>query len=401
MACTGSTTTAGSPSSSVPGRHFETLIRGRYATGDFAAVFVLEQTLGHITHSKNLERLVPHDADFRGIFLKVDSSLTGWRRRIPGWSNWTVRAGLRARRDLRRLYRSDRHFRADALFVHSQVPAVLLGRWMRRIPTVVSLDATPQQYDDLGAHYSHSVSAAPVERLKHWLNRRCFVRASHLITWSEWAMQGLVSQYDISPERITVIPPGVEIDTWVTASDRARRTEPVRILFVGGDLSRKGGDLLIEASRRLRLNEQLPPFELHLVTNSEIAAERDVIVHSGLTANSPELIEQYHLADIFCLPTLGDCLPMVLAEAGAAGLPLISTDVGAIAELVRDGETGRLIPPGDLAGLLDALEELIAAPDKRLNYGGNARALVQRDHDAAKNSTRIVSILRQVGEAPG
>ena len=62
------------------------------------------------------------------VFLPVDDSLDGVARRIPGWSNWTVRAGIRARRSLRRLFRSDRTVAVDAMFVHSQVPAILLGR---------------------------------------------------------------------------------------------------------------------------------------------------------------------------------------------------------------------------------------------------------------------------------
>jgi glycosyltransferase involved in cell wall biosynthesis len=86
---------------------------------------------------------------------------------------------------------------------------------------------------------------------------------------------------------------------------------------------------------------------------------------------------------------------MVLAEAGAAVLPLVSTYVGAISELVRDGETGRLIEAGDTDGLVDALAELLTSEEKRLTYGRGARMLVERDHDAAANVRRIISVLRE------
>ena len=324
---------------------FYDLTRGRRPGRAFRAVFVLEQTLGHITHSKNLQSLLPNDDQFTAVFLPVDDSLDGIAGRIPGWSNWTVRAGIRARRSLRRLFRSDRNATVDAMFVHSQVPAILLGRWMSRIPTVVSLDATPLQYDELGEFYAHEVGSPHVERLKHWANRRCYSRARHLITWSEWAKRGLVDHYGVNASDVTVIAPGVDVDRW-SVPERIGRDGPIRVLFVGGDLKRKGGDLLLEASRRLHADADVPEFEIHLVTSRSDVDEPGVVIHTGLTANSPELVEQYHLADIFCLPTSGDCLPMVLAEAGAAGLPLISTDVGAISELVRDGETGRLIRPG-------------------------------------------------------
>ena len=375
-------------------RAFYDLLRGRRPDHAFCATFVLEQTLGHITHSKNLQALLPNDHRFRPFFLPVDASLDGVARWIPGWSNWTVRAGLRARRALRRLFRSERTLAVDAMFVHSQVPAILLGHWMRRIPTVVSLDATPIQYDELGEFYAHQIGSPRVERFKFWANRRCYSRARHLITWSEWAKQGLVDGYGVGADDVTVIAPGVDVERW-SAPDRAGRVGPVRVLFVGGDLKRKGGDLLLEAARRLRADADVPEFEVHLVTAPCDVEESGVVVHAGLTANSPGLIEQYHLADIFCLPTSGDCLPMVLAEAGAAGLPLISTDVGAISELVRDGETGRLIKAGDLDGLVDALAGMLKSEELRLECGRRARALVTKDHDAATNANRIVEVLRR------
>ena len=147
--------------------------------------FVLEQTLGHVTHGNNLQRILDDSPDLDIAFVLVEpvrpSSLLA---RIPILSNWTLQAGLRARRGLRRVG-GRKH--GGAMFVHTQVPAVLLGRRMRSIPTIVSLDATPVQYDDLGLYYAHDTSAGWIERLKKSANRRCFLRAVHLVTWSSWA----------------------------------------------------------------------------------------------------------------------------------------------------------------------------------------------------------------------
>lgn len=181
-------------------------------------------------------------------------------------------------------------------------------------------------------------------------------------------------------------------------SDRSA-TATLEVLFVGGDLTRKGGDLLIEACARLRGRADLPEFVLHLVTGATVEPAPGVVVHHGLTANSPELIARFHAADVFALPTLGDCLPLVLAEAGAAGLPMVSTDVGAIGEIVVPGVTGELVRPGNVDDLTEALARLLGDRDVRRAYGDNARRLVEQEHDARANTTKLLALLATIASA--
>lgn len=352
---------------------------------------VLEQTLGHVTHGQNLRRLLPGVDGFHPRFVPIAYENEAWTRHLPGFGNWTVRAGVRARQALRGDHRR------DAIFVHTQVPAVLLGR--TDVPTVVSLDATPRQYDELGEHYAHDVGPARVEQLKTMLNRRCFERAAHLVTWAHWTKQSLADDYGIDGSRVTVIPPGVDVERWLRPVDAPERGGDgvVRILFVGGDLSRKGGfDLLAAiATVRERHGDRV---ELHLVTPADVAGAPGVIVHGGMTPNSPELIELYHRCDIFCLPTHGDCLPMVLPEAGAARLALVSTDVGAIGEIVVDEETGLLVPVGDVTALTAALDRLVVDDEFRARLAGAASELVRTEHSAATNAGRIAEVIRAAVE---
>jgi hypothetical protein len=155
--------------------------------------FVIERILGHATHAENLARLLPQQSYIDATVVGIDWDMAGVPARIPGFnSNWTVRAGVRARRAIRTMRRTHP---LDALFIHSQVPAVLTQDRMRRIPTVVSLDATPLQYDELGPYYAHTPGHPKVERLKWRANQRCFQRAAHLVTWSKWAKEGLVEGY--------------------------------------------------------------------------------------------------------------------------------------------------------------------------------------------------------------
>ena len=361
--------------------------------------FVLEQSLGHVTHAANLRRVLPMEPSIRAELLDVAYDVDGLGARVPLFnSNWTVRAGVRARRGIGRMQRREP---LDALLIHTQVPAVLCQRWMDRIPTVVSLDATPLQYDELGAHYGHQPGNERVERLKYRANRSCLHRAVHVVAWSEWTKRGVVDGYGVAPDKVTVIAPGVTPSLWTppslpTDTPPVPEGGPVRILFVGGDLARKGGDVLLRAFAALRgaLADRpgAPEVELHLATGTSVPPTPGVTVHHGLKPNSAELISLYHRSHVFCLPTRGDCLPMVLSEAGAAGLASVSTAVAGIPEIVRHGETGLIVPVDDTVALTGALRTLVEDPALRLRLGGHARHLVAEHFDAEKNARRLVEL---------
>jgi glycosyltransferase involved in cell wall biosynthesis len=355
--------------------------------------FIMEQALGHVTHTRNLQAVIPQEPGVQAHWGLIPFEREGLAARIPGYGNWTVRAGVRARRAVARIARRTP---LDALLFHTQVPAILATDWVRRVPSVISLDATPLQYDRLGQFYEHRAGPAWLEGLKWRLNRDCFRAAGHLVTWSAWARDGLAADYEVPPSKVTVIPPGVDVAAWARPARRQGGDGPARILFVGGNLERKGGLLLIDAFRALRAAGS--PVELHLVTHERAAPAEGLFVYNGMRPNSPELKQLYHRCDIFCLPTLGDCLPMVLSEAGAAGLPAVTTAVAAIPEIVADGESGLLVPPGDGAALAAALRRLLDHPDLRLRLGERAVEIVRARFDARANARRLLALLKAVAE---
>lgn len=353
---------------------------------------LLEQTLGHVTHGMNLRRLLPTVDGVELRFIDIPFEMTGAMRHLPLHRNWTVRAGMRARSVVR-----SRRGEHDALFVHTQVPAVLLGKIMTEVPTIVSVDATPLQYDSLGAHYDHSPGWSFTERLKTELNRRCFDRASRIVAWSNWAKGGLVADYEVDPNKVTVIPPGVDTELWARSSDAdpdgQQEDNITRVLFVGGDFRRKGGFDLLQAFASVR-SSYGTKVELHLVTPAPLEPADGVSVYPDVTPNSSRLVDLYRHCDVFCLPTHGDCLPMVLPEAGAAGLAMIATEVGAIREVVRHEETGLLIPVGDVEALADALDRLVADEELRSSLARAGARLIATEHDAATNASLIGSLIR-------
>jgi glycosyltransferase involved in cell wall biosynthesis len=355
--------------------------------------FILEQSLGHVTHTKNLLANVALDPEVHAHWGLIDFEAAGIAGRIPVYrSNWTVRAGVRAYREVARM---NRQTRLDALFFHTQVPAILAQRWLGKIPGIVSLDATPRQYDELGAFYKHEQGPAWLEAWKWRLNRDCFGSARRLVAWSEWTKIGLVEGYEVPADKITVIPPGVNVHEWRRPMPRVPHGDPVKILFVGGDLERKGGLVLLEAFRALR---HLGP-ELHLVTKDRLTPEPNVFIYNNLEANSQPLKDLYHTCDIFALPTFGDCLPMVLSEAGASGMAIISTNVAAIPEIIRNGETGLTVPAGDAVFLTQALRDLLTNPAFRTTLGERAMAHVARHYDAPTNANRLLGLLKAEADA--
>jgi glycosyltransferase involved in cell wall biosynthesis len=357
-------------------------------------VFVLEQTLGHVAHARNIRRaLDQHQGSIRATVVPIDyRPATGLTARIPGLRTWTFDASRQARSALVRRMRSGP---VDAVFIHTQVAALLAGSLMRKIPTVVSLDATPMNFDSQGSSYGHARSWLPAEAAKLRWNQFVFRRAAALVTWCRWAADSLVSDYEVPEEKVSIIHPGVDINLFRPGGQNGHR-KAIRILFVGGDFERKGGMDLLQAMRRLGTNA-----ELDVVTGSPVELPPGLVcrVHRGLSPQSPELVKLYREADIFALPSRGDCFPQAVAEGLASGLAIVASGTGGIPEMVRDGVNGCLVPPGDPRALARALESLVDSQSTRHQMGLESRRLAEREHDADANNHRIIELMLSVAAA--
>jgi glycosyltransferase involved in cell wall biosynthesis len=361
------------------------------------AAFVMEQTLGHITHHRNLEMVAARQSRVRPTWVPVAFPTHGLERIVPGFAtNWSVRASYRARRELDRILRSRPH---QALFFHTQVTSLFSVGLMRRIPTVVSLDATPINYDTVGRAYGHRPAAGGrFDETKYRLNRTAFHAARALVTWSEWTRNSLIADYGVEAGKISVLAPGAAPAYFEIGCERTphRPGDPIRILFVGGDFERKGGPLLLRAIRGLRTKE---PFELHLVTNADVAPEPGVHVHRNVAPNSPQLLRLFRSADIFALPSFAECLSIALMEAAAAALPIVSTDVGALREVARDGDNALVIAAGDGEALRCALARLIDDDPLRRRLGAASLVLAQAKFSAESNDRAVLELIAAVALA--
>jgi hypothetical protein len=363
-----------------------------YDPSPYRFAFVMEQTLGHVTHYRNLRATIDSDVEVSPTWLPLAFEPSGPLEALPViTTNWSARASLRASRMLAARHAAQSF---DALFFHTQVTTLLSTGLMRVVPTVVSLDATPENYDAVGAAYGHGRGGRSAEAAKRTLNRRPLLAARALITWCDWARRSLIADYGVPAERITVIPPGVPLECWPKPGARPAEG-PVRLLFVGGDFERKGGPDLLQALPLLPAAT-----ELHLVTKAAVAPAPRVHVYRDLAANSEELKCLYAQADLFVLPTRADCFPVAIQEAMAAGLPVVAADVGAVGEAVQHGETGLLVRPCDVTGLAQAISALTVDPHLRQAMGRQGRVEAERRFDSAANARQILGIMKRLAEQP-
>jgi glycosyltransferase involved in cell wall biosynthesis len=356
--------------------------------------FIMEQTLGHITHARNLHSWIEKDPEVIPTWIPISyEARDKWDNFPLLRSNWAVKASLRAREQIHAAMKVSK---LDGLFFHTSVTTTFAHGLMDDIPSVVSMDATPINFDNIGIPYDHLPSSFKLlESLKNAVNGRTFRKASKLVIWCEWGKDSLEQDYGIDPEKVVVIAPGVDVDKWKPA--HGNRQGPVRLLFVGGDFRRKGGDTLL-AAFRTSLHQEC---ELDIVTREQvdITGLGGVRVHHGLGPNAPELIDLCARADVFVFPTLADVLPLVIMEAMASGLPVITTAVGGVSEQIEHGVNGYLIPPGDAKALAEVTLRLVRDPQLRSAMSMAARRSAEEKFNAGTNYRRILQVCKDSVDA--
>jgi len=150
----------------------------------------------------------------------------------------------------------------------------------------------------------------------------------------------------------------------------------------------KGHSVLLEAIARL--SDRGIPVQLDLVGDGTLldalrARARELGVEDRVTfagaVGQDRIQDHYRRADAFCLPSLGEGIPVVLMEALASGLPAVASNTMGIPELIEDGVTGLLVPAGRPDELAAAVERLAADPALRRALGERGRRKVIDEYD--------------------
>jgi glycosyltransferase involved in cell wall biosynthesis len=353
--------------------------------------FVMELQAGLQTVYANWRRVVEADCNIDPTWVPISyHDPNGLIERL-GFMPASVRAAARSYLQVERGLGSGKY---DAVLFNTYNPAVLNQGALRRQPGYLMFDVTPRQYDGMAEWYEHEADRAGW--LHNWKDKRVratFQAAAGHFAWSNWAAASAIEDYGVSPDQVHVLPPGVDTDLWRPLDDSEReaksQSDVTRVLFVGYAFERKGGDLLLRWARET----QLKNWELHLVTMEPQRVPPGVVVHNGMAVNSQALVKLTQRCDVFVLPTRADCFSLASLEAMSVGLPVLTTRVGGIPDIVEDGVTGYLIEPGDYDDMKERLEVLIGSPGLRRSYGNAAREVVCRQFNSSDGIRRGLQVM--------
>ncbi len=291
---------------------------------------------------------------------------------------WHAAQALRARAAIERELRREP---ADALLVHSHSVAFALARRMRRTPTLLSVDATVEDWAQMPAWRSEQPTERASMAPSRALERRALERAALVVAWTGWSQRGV--ERAAPGARVIELHPGLDLEHYGPAVREPR--ERLRVLFIGGRFAEKGGPELVAAIGD-RLGRQV---ELDVVTPVEVPARPGLRTHR-LGPTDPQLLELLQQADVFCLPTHGDAVPWAVLEAMACGTPVLATRIGAIPDMLDDGRAGMLVEHGEKRQLGEALSRLLSDGALRTELAARSRERCEQRYDARRQVPQLL-----------
>jgi len=257
-------------------------------------------------------------------------------------------------------------------------------------PLIFVHDATWRLLLDFYPRYERRRLAQSIIQAGEALDRAALENSDVVIYSSRWAADAAQRDYGAPRAKLAVHPFGANLRRLPTSTALRRALaergqNPCRLIFVGVDWRRKGGDAAIAVAQEL--NDRGVPCELDVVGGEPPEHRPDWVRAWGfLRRSSKQETERFasllSRADFMILPTRADCTPIVLSEAAAYGLPTATTSVGGIPEIAGDAGWANAFPPGAPASAIaDWIEG--AWRDRRL-YARMA-SLARRDYDRRLN----------------
>ncbi len=240
---------------------------------------------------------------------------------------------------------------------------------------------------------------------------------SHLVVVSPSAwLAELAAASTLGRFDVRVIPHGIDVDEFAPRPRAACREalgiadDRVALLFTatslqeadgGGVANRKGADLLLAALRvvppglRTRCSLVLMGGQGGPMA-AALRGDGYDVVEVGYVVSDPLKSFVYSAADLFVFPSRADNAPLVVLESLACGTPVVAFDVGGLDELVIEGQTGVLAPPGDIVAFASAIAALVEEPARLAAMGPRGRAMVEAEHPERLAAARHIELYEEL-----
>jgi D-inositol-3-phosphate glycosyltransferase len=241
--------------------------------------------------------------------------------------------------------------------------------------------------------------------------------ADRIIAPTDTERAQLVELYDADEQRIFVAPPGVDLERFAPGDRKAAKlrfgfSDDPLVVFVGRLQPFKGTDIAVDAMARLQA--MVPDAQLAIVGGDSPRGSRGERVRLRVAArrlgvsdrlrfmqpvDHSELPELYRAADVVIVPSASESFGLVALEASACGTPVVATAVGGLRTIVRDGESGYLVPSRDGQSFAMAISRVLADPGAQHRLGANAVRLAHR-FPWARTTDGILEALASVMACP-
>jgi glycosyltransferase involved in cell wall biosynthesis len=210
------------------------------------------------------------------------------------------------------------------------------------------------------------------------LQRMAYGFAHRIVANSRAAAKRLAVEW-VPARKVSVVPNG--LDAGAFAATRPRRS-PRRVVVVANLRAEKGHDVLIDAA--VEVLRHFPDARFDVVGDGPErasllahASARGVLSAFSFAGHCEEVAARLADADLFVLPSRSEAFPNAVLEGMASGLTVVASAVGGVPELIEDGRTGVLVPPGDPAVLADRLVSLMHDASRAHQLGAAAAAHVR------------------------
>ena len=255
--------------------------------------------------------------------------------------------------------------------------------------TPLSSTANLRKIAPLVSHFQHHEPIdKPIQLLykpfHHIIEKKAYLKSDAVLAPSQYSKNVLCKIYSIPQEKVKVVPHGVDISKFSTTA--MKKSKKIRLLFVGPLEERKGIKYLIEAFALVK-NEHKNVELVLLGSGSQEKKLKELVNKLNLTEFvefagyidgwSSDFVDYYNSSDIFVFPSLKEGFGMVIVEAMACGLPVISTNTSAIPEVV--GDAGILVEPRNSQALVNAIILLIEDEKLRNKLSERGRKRVEEN----------------------